>query len=151
MTFMIQDIRQLFQLTPVDEQKKMLLMADNADELVANWQQQGVDVTLFSPAKQALSELPETDYSYQLLLAPYALATAASADDVEQTLFRLARAAEEVRVFPLDNPDLDSATWVAPTLVALQAKNYGVELKDIADYDTHHAMLRIWANECEVE
>lgn len=151
MVYTIQALRQIFQLSPVDEQKKILLIANDAELQVVKWRSQGADVSIFEPSNKSLLNLPYKDGEFQLLLAPYVLNDVKTMAEIDAVLFSLARVAQEVRVFPLDNVCLNSATWVAPMLVQLQTKNYGVELREVNEVNTHHAMLRIWSNECVVK
>ncbi|OGO92695.1 MAG: hypothetical protein A3F41_01500 [Coxiella sp. RIFCSPHIGHO2_12_FULL_44_14] len=151
MVYTIQALRQIFQLSPVDEQKKILLIANDAELQVVKWRSQGADVSIFEPSNKSLLNLPYKDGEFQLLLAPYVLNDVKTMAEIDAVLFSLARVAQEVRVFPLDNVCLNSVTWVAPMLVQLQTKNYGVELREVNEVNTHHAMLRIWSNECVVK
>ncbi|KTC73052.1 hypothetical protein Lbir_1104 [Legionella birminghamensis] len=65
----------------------------------------------------------------------------------------LTRVAKELRVFPLidrfDNP----SPLLGPVLLLLQQKNYGVEVRTVPYHlqDKGNVMLRVWAQECEVQ
>ncbi len=156
MTYSIDDIRRVFALTAVDEQKKILLLGAEASVIEA-WRQQGVDVIAVDPSSQISQgdcclkadyhQLPFTDYQFELALALNVLEQAQSIEDIQTILLSIAKVAEEIRVYPLHDDKHQSADWVAPILVQLQANNYGVELKEGANKE---ALLRIWANECVV-
>ncbi|OJY02973.1 MAG: hypothetical protein BGO90_02450 [Legionella sp. 40-6] len=64
----------------------------------------------------------------------------------------MARVAREVRIFPLIDKEGQTSELLGPVLLQLQKEQFGVEVREI-DYHLHqaeNAMLRIWAQKCDV-
>ncbi|CAM4439006.1 MAG: hypothetical protein LEGION0403_FIIPPAGN_00055 [Legionella sp.] len=99
--------------------------------------------------------LPYPDFSFDFALSAHYL----FADLEDQTLDfhlnvirELARVAKEVRVFPLIDREGKTSELLGPVLLQLQQENYGVEVREV-DYHLHqaeNAMLRVWAQKCDV-
>ncbi|HVT62287.1 MAG TPA: hypothetical protein VHD33_02220 [Legionellaceae bacterium] len=64
----------------------------------------------------------------------------------------LARIAKEVRIFPLVDANGIPSPLLGPVILSLQQKNYGIEVRDVLYHlqPKGNAMLRIWAQMCEV-
>ena len=99
--------------------------------------------------------LPFSDFLFDLALCPYYLFTDENHQRMEfylQQIIELARVAKEVRIAPLsDNRGLPSPL-LGPVLLALQQKNYGIEVRDVTTFlhPEGSAMLRVWAQQCHV-
>jgi hypothetical protein len=99
--------------------------------------------------------LPYPDFSFDFALSAHYL----FADLEDQTLDvhlniirELARVAREVRIFPLIDLEGNSSEFLGPVLLQLQQNNYGVEVREV-DYHLHqskNAMLRVWAQQCDI-
>ena len=100
--------------------------------------------------------LPFDDFSFDFALSSnylFAGFVGQTVDNTLQIIRELARVAKDVRIFPLvDRKGLPSP-MLGPVLLALQAENYGVEIRDVA-YHTQplgNAMIRVWAKLCRLE
>ncbi|MCX7090196.1 MAG: hypothetical protein NTU48_01910 [Legionellales bacterium] len=64
----------------------------------------------------------------------------------------LAQVAKEVRIFPLVDAQGRPSELLGPVILALQQKNYGIEVRKVGYHlqPQGNAMLRIWAQQCEV-
>ncbi len=70
----------------------------------------------------------------------------------QEMMNELCKLAAEVRIFPLPQDKNAVSAELGPLMLALQQRNFGVEIRAV-DYPPCHqasAMLRIWARECEV-
>ncbi|MDF1826750.1 MAG: hypothetical protein P1U39_00500 [Legionellaceae bacterium] len=65
----------------------------------------------------------------------------------------LARVAKEVRIFPLIERAGTPSELLGPVLLGLQQANFGTEVREVrcALYPEGNAMLRVWAQACDVE
>lgn len=106
---------------------------------------------------QALTDgsLPFDNFSFDLALSSHYLF--ASPEDQSITFHLkaiedLARVAREVRIFPLIEREGEPSLLLGPVLLGLQQANYGVEVREVACslYPEGNAMLRVWAQECNV-
>lgn len=99
--------------------------------------------------------LPFEDFSFDLALCSHFLFVSVEEQDVDfhlQCIRELARVAKEVRIFPLIDGSGQPSPVLGPVLLGLQQANYGVEIRKV-DYQLQlggHAMLRVWALECQV-
>ena len=99
--------------------------------------------------------LPFEDFSFDFALSSYFLFTSLEDQDADfhlQCIRDLARVAKEVRIFPLIDGNGQPSPMLGPVLLGLQQANYGVEVRKV-DYQLQlggHAMLRVWARECQV-
>ena len=66
-----------------------------------------------------------------------------------QILRELARVAKEVRIFPLVDRNGQPSPVLGPVLLGLQQEGYGVEVREVKDKG--HAMLRLWAQQCQIQ
>ncbi len=95
------------------------------------------------------------DFNFDLALCPNYLFGANAPLTLESTfqvITELARVAKEVRIYPLKKENEESSSLLGPTLLRLQQKNYGVEVKSVAPtlHLSANAMLRVWALQCTV-
>ena len=104
---------------------------------------------------QVQDALPFEDFTFDMALSSSYLFSGDEAQDVDfhlNCIRELARVAKEVRIFPLIDRDGQPSSLLGPVLLGLQQSNYGVEIRDV-DYLLQlggHAMLRVWARECQV-
>jgi len=99
--------------------------------------------------------LPFPDFSFDFALSSNYL----FADLHDQTLDfhcavirELARVAKEVRIFPLIDKKGTASEFLNPVMLQLQQEHYGIEVRQI-DFNLHksaNAMLRVWAQKCDV-
>ena len=106
---------------------------------------------------QALTDgpLPFENFSFDLALSSHYLFANAGDDAVAfhlETIQELARVAKEVRIFPLIERTGTPSALVGPVLLGLQQANFGAEVREVscALYPEGNAMLRVWAQECEI-
>ncbi|HBI22106.1 MAG TPA: hypothetical protein DDY37_05930 [Legionella sp.] len=112
----------------------------------------------YSDALRALEEasheaLPFDDFTFDLALCPYAVLTDAQTVDTSLAMIReLARVAKEVRIFPLSDTQGLPSPLLGPVLLGLNQENYGVEVRDVTSSrpSKGNAMLRVWAQQCQV-
>ncbi|MCH9769599.1 MAG: hypothetical protein K0U12_01855 [Gammaproteobacteria bacterium] len=100
-------------------------------------------------------DLPFKDFEFELALCSDLLfhSRACSNATPDQIVLELSRIAHEVRVFPLLNEKGETPESLGPVLLALQERNFGVEIREVP-YEQHkgsNAMLRVWAKACVVE
>ena len=98
-----------------------------------------------------LPRLPFTDFQFELVLCSDLLFRDKMALP-EKTIIELCRVAHEVRIFPLLDEQGKIATDLGPTLLILQNKNYGTEIREVP-YQLlkgSNAVLRVWAKACVV-
>lgn len=99
--------------------------------------------------------LPYPDFSFDFALSSHYLFADLDNQTVEfhlNVIRELARAAKEVRIFPLIDNDGKTSEFLGPVLLTLQQEGYGVEVREV-DYHLHkaeNAMLRVWAQKCDV-
>jgi len=99
--------------------------------------------------------LPFENFSFDLALSSHYLFANAADDAVAyhlEMIQELARVAKEVRIFPLIERAGTPSDLLGPVLLGLQQENFGVEVREVscALYPEGNAMLRVWAQECEV-
>jgi hypothetical protein len=99
--------------------------------------------------------LPYPDFSFDYALSSHYLFADLDNQTVDfhvNVIRELARAAKEVRIFPLIDRHGQTSEFLNPVLLQLQQIGYGVEVREI-DYHLHkteNAMLRVWAQKCDV-
>lgn len=73
-------------------------------------------------------------------------------DDHVLMIEELARVAKEVRIFPLVDAQGIPSPCLGPVLLGLQQDNFGIEVREVSYHlqPKGHAMLRVWAKQCEV-
>lgn len=101
------------------------------------------------------SKLPFADYFFDYALSAhhfFSINAPATLDYYINTIEELARAAKEVRIFPLVDAQGVPSELLGPVILALQQRNYGIELRDVAYHlqPKGNAMLRVWPQECKV-
>lgn len=99
--------------------------------------------------------LPFENFSFDLALSSHYLFTNAGDDAATghlATIQELARVAKEVRIFPLIERAGTPSELLGPVLLGLQQANFGVEVREVscALYPEGNAMLRVWAQACQV-
>lgn len=135
------EYREMFGLS-MDDLKGRLL--EYSDELQ-------YPVTHYAPASH--ERLPFTDFTFDIALCPYSLFTAVqTVDGAMQVIRELARVAKEVRIFPLSDTHGLPFPLLGPVLLGLNQENYGVEVRDVTTtfQPKGNAMLRVWAQQCQV-
>lgn len=100
-------------------------------------------------------QLPFDDFSFDLALSSHYLFADLDNQDVDfhvQVIKELARVAREVRIFPLIDRYGQPSPLLGPVLLALQQGNYGTEVRSVPYHlqATGNAMLRVWAQSCEL-
>lgn len=87
--------------------------------------------------------------SFELLLCSDFLFNAIAQNAPQKILNTLCASAAEVRIFPIEK---SASSEIGPILLSFQQRNFGIELRSVSFPQRHngHAMLRIWANLCEV-
>lgn len=100
--------------------------------------------------------LPFENFSFDLALSShYLFANAADNAVVHhlETIKELARVAKEVRIFPLIERAGTPSELLGPVLLGLQQASFGTEVREVrcALYPEGNAMLRVWAQACDVE
>ena len=100
-------------------------------------------------------KLPFNDFEFDFALSSHYLFADLDDQDVEfhlQVIRELARVAKEVRIFPLIDRYGQPSPFLGPVLLGLQQDEYGVEVREV----TYHlqpkgnAMLRVWAQQCQL-
>jgi len=83
------------------------------------------------------------DEPFELLLCADLLFT-------QELINELCKLATEVRIFPLPNNQTAVVQELGPMMLALQQRNFGVEIRVVNHPQRNHdnAMLRVWAKEC---
>lgn len=99
--------------------------------------------------------LPFENFAFDLALSSHYLFANAADDAVAyhlNVIQDLARVAKEVRIFPLIERTGTPSAILGPVLLGLQQANFGSEVREVscALYPEGNAMLRVWAQECEV-
>ncbi|NCT57020.1 MAG: class I SAM-dependent methyltransferase [Legionella sp.] len=100
--------------------------------------------------------LPFENFSFDLALSSHYLFANAADDAIAyhvKTIQDLARVAKEVRIFPLIERAGTPSELLGPVLLGLQQANFGTEVREVrcALYPEGNAMLRVWAQACDVE
>jgi hypothetical protein len=95
------------------------------------------------------------DFSFDLALSSHYLFAGANEQSIDMhlnSIEELARVAKEVRIFPLFEREGTPSALIGPVLLGLQQANFGAEVREVscALYPEGNAMLRVWAQECEV-
>lgn len=116
------------------------------------------DYTLGKQQKRYLDEvLPHLSFKpfqFDLALCAYHffLQQEQNLDYYLAAALELARVAKEIRIFPLINAQNQVSPLLGPLMLRLQQHNFGVEVKQVAyqKEEKSSAMLRIWANACEL-
>ena len=93
------------------------------------------------------------DFTFDLALCPYYLFMPVQSVDASlQVIRELARVAKEVRIFPLSDTHGLPSPLLGPVLLGLNQENYGVEVRDVTSSlkPKGNAMLRVWAQQCQV-
>ncbi len=99
--------------------------------------------------------LPFQDVAFDLAFCSHYFFASAKDQSVEwhiETFRELARVAREVRIFPLIQREGEPSELLGPVLLGLQQANFGTEVREVrcALYPEGNAMLRVWAQACEV-
>lgn len=99
--------------------------------------------------------LPFNDFTFDFALSSHYLFADLDDQTVDfhlSVIRELARVAKEVRIFPLIDREGNPSEFLGPVLLGLQKENYGVEVREV-DFHLHqtgNAMLRVWAQQCDV-
>lgn len=99
--------------------------------------------------------LPFASFSFDFALCSHYLFADLDDQDVDfhlQVIRELARVAKEVRIFPLIDRKGQPSPFLGPVLLGLQKANYGTEIREVSYHlqPMGNAMLRVWAQQCEV-
>ena len=99
--------------------------------------------------------LPFDDFVFDLALSSHYLFAGSNEQSVDfhlNAIRELVRVAKEVRIFPLIEREGEPSALLGPVLLGLQQANLGAEVREVscALYPEGNAMLRVWAQECEV-
>jgi hypothetical protein len=103
----------------------------------------------------AQKTLPFANFFFDYALSAHHFFSATAPQTVDyhvDMIEELARAAKEVRIFPLVDAQGVPSALLGPVILALQHKNYGIEVRDVAYHvqPRGNAMLRIWPQQCEM-
>lgn len=137
--------------------------ADNLDQLTA-YRRQGIneffqDYDLGHAEGRYLfaeqTSLPFPNFFFDYALSAHHFFSAMAPQTLPyhvETIAELARVAKEVRIFPLVDAQGVPSELLGPVILALQQKNFGIEVRNVGYHlqPKGNAMLRIWAQECEV-
>ncbi len=107
---------------------------------------------------QVLSDdtmLAFNDFAFELALSSHYLFAGSNEQSIDMHLNAirtLARVAKEVRIFPLLEREGKPSALLGPVLLGLQQANFGTEVREVRCglYPEGNAMLRVWAQVCEV-
>ncbi|WP_133130285.1 class I SAM-dependent methyltransferase [Legionella yabuuchiae] len=121
-------------------------------EFFADYEQGRVE-SRYVPVKDIT--LPFADFSFDVALSSHYLFADLDDQDVSfhlKVIKELARVAKEVRIFPLIDRDGQPSPFLGPVLLGLQQENYGTEVREVqyALQQQGNAMLRVWAQQCDV-
>ncbi|MBA3536679.1 MAG: hypothetical protein H0T84_08740 [Tatlockia sp.] len=99
--------------------------------------------------------IPFTNFRFDFALSAHYLFADLDDQDVDfhlQVIKELARIAKEVRIFPLIDRHNQPSPFLGPVLLGLQQDNFGVEVREVPYHlqPGGNAMLRVWAQECQV-
>lgn len=95
------------------------------------------------------------DFAFDYALCSHYFFADLDEQDVDfhvKVIKELARVANEVRIFPLIDRYGKPSPQLGPVLLALQNDDYGTEVREV-DYNLQqngNAMLRVWAQKCDV-
>ncbi len=100
------------------------------------------------------SPFTKLDQTFELLLCTDFLfnSTQSLKSSSQDIMNELCKLAVEVRIFPLPEVKTTVAAELGPIMLALQNRNFGVEIRAV-NYPMRkdaNAILRVWAKECEV-
>lgn len=100
-------------------------------------------------------DLPFENFSFDYALSAHYLFSGLDDQDLDfhlKVIRTLARVAKEVRIFPLTDRHGAPSSMLGPVLLGLQADNYGTEVCEVKypDASSGNAMLRVWAQQCDV-
>jgi len=104
----------------------------------------------------ALPNLSFSDYQFTLALCANFLFDGPYHHDLDfqlKAIKEMCRVSRETRIFPLLNDNGDISENLGAIMAALQAEDYGVEIREVAFQlqKNGNAMLRIWANKCHLD
>ena len=99
--------------------------------------------------------LPFADFTFDFALSSHYLFADLDDQDVDfhlQAIRELARVAKEVRIFPLIDRQGQPSPFLGPVLLGLQQEDYGVEVREVKYHlePKGNAMLRVWAQQCQL-
>ena len=99
--------------------------------------------------------LPFGDFTFDFALSSHYLFADLDDQDVDfhlNAIRELARVAKEVRIFPLIDRHGQPSPFLGPVLLGLQQEGYGVEVREVKYYlqPKGNAMLRVWAQQCQL-
>jgi hypothetical protein len=100
-----------------------------------------------------LPPFSNVEETYELLLCTdFLFNPPVSSGTAQELMNELCKLAAEVRIFPLPQDKNAVAAELGPMMLALQQRNFGVEIRAVnyPPCNQASAMLRIWAKECEV-
>lgn len=100
--------------------------------------------------------MPFDNFSFDFALSSHYLFADLDDQDVEfhlKVIKELARVAKEVRIFPLIDRHNQPSPFLGPVLLGLQQENFGAEVREVAYHlqPSGNAMLRVWAQQCELD
>ena len=143
--------------------RKLVLLGQHKDEYrkMFDLSEEDLNTRIFeypsdpSVMNKELRPLPFADFSFDFALSAYGLFTDMDAQDINihlQVIRELARIAKEVRIFPLIDSHGEPFPLLGPVLLGLQQEQYGVEVREV-NYSLQpkgNAMLRVWAQQCQL-
>lgn len=99
--------------------------------------------------------LPFKDFEFDMALSSHYLFADLEDEAVDfhlKVIKELARVAKEVRIFPLIDRVGQPSRFLGPVLLGLQQDNYGVEVREVTYHSQlkGNAMLRVWAQQCQL-
>lgn len=138
-----------YELSPKDLMQKQRAMAN----IFLKDYAEGLEQKRYLP--DALPTLNFKDYQFALALCANFLFDGPYNTDLDfqlASIIEMCRVAREARIFPLLDDNGDISPHVGPIMAALQAKDYGVEVREVAFQlqQNGNAMLRIWPKECQL-
>lgn len=100
-------------------------------------------------------KLPFADFTFDFALSSHYLFADLDDQDIQfhvQAIKELARVAKEVRIFPLIDRNGKPSPLLNHVLLYLQQHKYGTEVRSVAYHlqPNGNAMLRVWAQECQL-
>lgn len=104
----------------------------------------------------AQANLPFANFFFDFALSAHHFFSAIAPQTVAYhvaMIEELARAAKEVRIFPLVDAQGIPSELLGPVILNLQQKNYGIEVRNVAYHlqPRGNAMLRIWPQQCSTQ
>ncbi len=99
--------------------------------------------------------LPFNHFEFDFALSSHYLFADLDNQDIDfhlKVIRELARVAKEVRIFPLIDRHAQLSPFLGPVLLGLQQEQYGVEVREVSYHlqPTGNAMLRVWAQQCQL-